>query len=668
MGILLEVPGDACYAVPQCYPMEVNMSHESNTLPEALREHFGFEAFRPGQEAVISRLMAGKSSLAIFPTGGGKSICYQLPSVLLDGLTLVISPLIALMKDQLDFLMSHGAPAARLDSSLSREETLQIYDDLRDRRLKLLYISPERLGNERFLHTLRRQKIALLAVDEAHCISEWGHNFRPDYLKIARLAQDLGVERVLALTATATPQVAHDIEKGLLIDASDTINTGFYRPNLNLQVTPCSAAERRNLLLEKMRQRPPGPTIVYVTLQRTAERAAEFLSEAGLNARAYHAGMDSEERHAIQDSFMASDNAIIVATIAFGMGVDKANIRYVYHYNLPKGLESYCQEIGRAGRDGEPAICELLACNDDVTILENFSYGDTPDATAVVSIVEEALSQGDIFDISTYDLSGKHDIRPLVVKTLLTYLELKNVLISTGPFYSGYKFKPLRSSQEIFERVGPERADFLRKIFRHAKKGKTWFTLDAEEIGRAIGETRDRIVSALGYLEEVGDFELQASGVRLGYRIDQRPADTDALCKELIQQFQTREDNDIKRIRRILAYAEHDGCLTRHLLDYFGEQRDDCGHCSRCDGVTAQKLPAPDTDEAKSHPIDALRLLKVKNSAALTTPRQIARFLCGLSSPASTRAKLRGNPLYGIRESTPFHTVLNQVEEAQDTL
>src|SRR5688572_11365886 len=206
---------------------------------EKMRQVFGFAQFREGQAEVISRLLDGRSALAIFPTAGGKSLCYQLPALLLDGLTVVVSPLIALMKDQIDFLVEHGVSAARLDSSLTRDEALRAYDDLRARRTRLLYVSPERLGNERFLQLLSRQTISLLAVDEAHCISEWGHNFRPDYLKIAALARQLRVGRVLALTATATPVVAEDVAAAFGINRADIVHTGFYRPNLVLRITPC---------------------------------------------------------------------------------------------------------------------------------------------------------------------------------------------------------------------------------------------------------------------------------------------------------------------------------------------------------------------------------------------------------------------------------------------
>ena len=292
------------------------------TPRDLLHAPFGFSEFRPGQRPVIEALLAGKPALAVFPTGGGKSLCYQLPALALEGVTLVVSPLIALMKDQIDFLCSRGIEAARLDSSLSLAEACEVTDRLRAGLLKLLYVAPERFNNERFLSQLKRTKIALFAIDEAHCISEWGHNFRPDYLKLAEAARDLGVERVLALTATATPAVVEDICAGFGIERECAFVTGFYRSNLELRATPVPATERDALLLERLRAREPGPTIVYVTLQRTAEWVAADLESAGLAARPYHAGMESAERTDVQDWWMASDRGIVVATIAFGMGIE----------------------------------------------------------------------------------------------------------------------------------------------------------------------------------------------------------------------------------------------------------------------------------------------------------------------------------------------------------
>ncbi|MBN2445764.1 MAG: RecQ family ATP-dependent DNA helicase, partial [Phycisphaerae bacterium] len=590
-----------------------------------------------------------------------KSLCYELPALLFDGLTVVISPLIALMKDQVEFLRSRSVSAARLDSSLEHEEFAQVHEELSSGRLRLLYISPERLGNERFLNLLGNRRISLLAVDEAHCISEWGHNFRPDYLKIARLAKQLGVERVLTLTATATPDVAADVAREFEISAADIIHTGFYRPNLHLGVAACSADERRSVLLSRIRERPPGPTVVYVTLQRTAEDVAQYLSENGLTARAYHAGMDAADRNEVQDAFLASDRLIVVATIAFGMGVDKANIRYVYHFNMPKSMESYMQEIGRAGRDGETATCELLACADDIVTLENFSYGDTPTPEAISALIAEVLAQNQQFDVSIYDLSARYDMRPLVVGTLLTYLELENVIRSTGQFYTGFKFQPQRPSDEILRGFDPPRAAFLESVFKHARKGRTWFSLDADVVSRAIGQPRDRIVKALDYLEEKGDLVLQASGVRHAYRRLSESADRDALQQRMVARFARREEQDIARIRRMRSWAEDDGCLTKRLLAYFGEDRDDCGHCARCAGQPAVPVRETPRTPPAEREAGVLRRLRDEKHAALTEPRQLARFLCGLTSPATTRAKLRGHAAFGLLETTPFAEVLDFV-------
>jgi ATP-dependent DNA helicase RecQ len=633
-----------------------------NDARRVLAETFGFDEFRRGQAEVVERLLAGRSTVAIFPTGGGKSLCYQLPALMLDGLTVVVSPLIALMKDQIDFLVKRSVPAARLDSSLDRNAALRTFEELRAGRTKLLYVSPERLGNERFLHLLERQKISLLAIDEAHCISQWGHNFRPDYLKIAALAQQLKAERVLALTATATPEVASDIAAAFAIEPEDVVQTGFYRPNLELRVTACGDDERAQLLVARLKSRPPGPTIVYVTLQKTASQIANYLSKCGFSARAYHAGLKSADRSEIQDSFMAADDMIVVATIAFGMGIDKSNIRAVYHYNLPKGLESYMQEIGRAGRDGKPAVCELLACADDVVTLENFSYGDTPDAESVAAITDELLSQGAEFDVSVYDLAQRHDVRDLVVRTLITYLELEGILQSTGSFYAEFKFQPQRPSAEILAQFDPARAEFLRGVLKSAKFGKTWFTLDADAASRQLKEPRERIVAALNYLEERGDLIVEATGARQKYRRLRAPANQDDLVASLAERFMEREANDVARVESVLAMAEQESCMTCFLLDYFGESREACGHCSRCAGEAASQFDRLEPWSPTAGDMAVLRGLRNEGLPALATPRQMARFLCGITSPATTRSKLRQRKEFGVWNDHRFAEVLALTE------
>jgi ATP-dependent DNA helicase RecQ len=627
-----------------------------------LRERFGLADFREGQVDVIDRLLAGQSTLAIFPTGAGKSLCYQLPALMLDGLTLVISPLIALMKDQIDFLQSRGVPAARLDSSITSEQAVATYRGLHDGSLKLLYVAPERLANERFLQTLSKVKVAMLAVDEAHCISEWGHSFRPDYLKLARLAQRLHVGRVLALTATATPVVAEQIAKAFSIAGQNIVRTGFYRPNLTLRVTAVDEARRDSVLLERIKSRAAGPTIVYVTLQKTAERVAADLRKAGLDAAAYHAGMDADDRTRVQEHFMQSDRAIVVATIAFGMGIDKRNIRQVYHYNLPKSLENYAQEIGRAGRDGQPSICETLACAADRIPLENFVYGDTPEPAAVDSLVREVLLQPEAFDVSPHDLSNRHDIRVLVVETLLTYLQLHGVIESTGPFYSQYKFKWLRDEKAVLAKFDKPRADFLRRVLSSAKLGKTLFTIDVAEAALKMNEDRKRLVSALSYLDEQGDIELEAAGVRQGFRRLQHKHDPRMLIANLNDRFAQREQRDIARLEEVLAFCAHNGCRTQRLMAYFGEPMPKpCGHCSICAGEKAQPLAITTSKHAARDITRAAGELRRLGNDALKTPRQIARFLCGIATPSFSRGKLKKNPHFGVFDDVPLKEVQSAI-------
>ena len=626
---------------------------------KALADRFGFAAFRPGQQQVVETLLAGRSALAVFPTGAGKSMCYQLPALLLDGVTVVVSPLIALMKDQIDLMARHGVEAARLDSSLDVVEARGVSERLREGSLKLLYVAPERFNNERFLAQLGEARIALFAVDEAHCISEWGHNFRPDYLKLAARARELRAERVLALTATATPDVVADICAGFRIDERDAVVTGFYRPNLTLLTTPTSAGERDALVIERLRERPPGPTIVYVTLQRTAERVAAQLAEADVSARAYHAGLSTDERVATQEWWTHSNRNVVVATIAFGMGIDKADVRYVYHYNLPKGLESYSQEIGRAGRDGEPSLCELFACRGDVPTLENFAYGDTPTGEAIEGVLDGifAHEKDERFAVSEYELSVHHDVRPLVLKTILTYLELDGFLQQGTPFYAGYSVRPSSGEwDDVFGAFDPTRAEFLRRVIASGKAGRVWVAVDPDAVP---GEDRDRVVRALDYLEERGHVELKVADVRQRFTLLRQPASLLEVRDGLADRFGRREHAETERIERVLALVEHDGCQVQALVGYFGETRaDPCGHCTFC--LTGERQRVPGSEPAElTVDAEALAVLTEQHPEALATPRQRARFLCGLTSPATTRAKLTRHPLFGSLADRRFADVLD---------
>ena len=647
-----------------CDRVDKNSAETSSSLRTALRTYFGHDNFRDGQESVVAALMAGQSALALFPTGAGKSLCYQLPAVLLEGTALVVSPLIALMKDQVDALRRRGIAAARLDSSLSVEESRQVLADLSAGVLKLLYVAPERLSGEAFMNRLRRVNISLLAIDEAHCISEWGHNFRPEYLRLAKLSRELDLRPVLTLTATATPEVARDICNAFQIAPEQHVQTSFRRPNLHLRITPSAASDRLTLLTERLRSSKVRPAVVYVTFQKSAEEVAAHLSNAGLAARPYHAGMTSEDRASTQEAFMVGDCEIIVATIAFGMGIDKSDIRSVIHFNLPKTLENYQQEIGRAGRDGQPALCELLACGDDVIPLENFTLGDTPTPEALDDLVRRLLSSGEEFDVSKYDLSQQTDIRPLVVDTVITYLELDGLLQPTRVFYDSYQIQQLRSELAILSEHTDERRDFLAALFAAGKRGPKYITLVIDDVVRSLKQPRERIVKALSWLEETGAVALRPAGLRHGFRLCEGSCNRDpsAVSRHLAELFLQREVRESRRMEQILNFATAPGCITRRLLAHFGEglAGEQCGHCHFC--RTGQPtspfiLPATPVKPITENGLAAIRALHAEGHTSLASPRQIARFLCGLTSPATSRARLARHPKWGTYATTPFPLV-----------
>ena len=349
---------------------------DSSLLHDKLKEYFGFSSFKGNQEAVIRNVLEGKDTFVLMPTGGGKSLCYQLPAMLMDGVAIVISPLIALMKNQVDAMRTFSAEsgiAHFLNSSLNKTAVAQVRQDVLDGKTKLLYFAPESLTKEDNVAFLRKIKVSFYAIDEAHCISEWGHDFRPEYRRIRPIINEIGAAPLIALTATATPKVQLDIQKNLGMSDASVFKSSFNRPNLYYEIRPKGDVDRDIIRFIKQNEGKSG--IIYCLSRKKVEELTELLVANGIRALAYHAGMDAATRAANQDDFLMERVEVIVATIAFGMGIDKPDVRYVIHYDIPKSLEGYYQETGRAGRDGGEGYCLTFYSYKDIQKLEKFMQG-----------------------------------------------------------------------------------------------------------------------------------------------------------------------------------------------------------------------------------------------------------------------------------------------------
>ncbi|MBU2621732.1 MAG: RecQ family ATP-dependent DNA helicase [Proteobacteria bacterium] len=631
-----------------------------------LQKYFGFNSFLKGQEEVILKVLDHQSAAAIFPTGAGKSLCYQLPAMLLPGMTLVVSPLLSLMKDQLDFLLENNIPAARLDSTLQKNEYNAILERAKKGELKILMISVERFKNERFRSHLEKMNVTLLVVDEAHCISEWGHNFRPEYLKLPDYQKEFKIEQTLLLTATATNMVIEDMCTKFNIYKENVFVTGFYRDNLFLQITPTAAYEKKNRLLQRIQEAPRAPTIVYVTLQKTAEDVAEFLCTNKINAHPYHAGMETVIREEIQNKFMGGTLTCIVATIAFGMGIDKKDIRRIIHYDLPKSIENYSQEIGRSGRDGSPALCEVLAGRDNIHILENFIYGDTPEKHSIFELLRTIKEhKGFVWEIKGVKLSNDLNIRILPLKTLLVYLAMEKIIRPKLTYFDEYSFKYHTEPAGIINNFKGERQQFVAAVINHCHTRKIWTDVDIQGILRSYDTDRQRILTALEYFDEKGWIELQARQALEVYDIMTQAFDLEVMAEKMYALFKSKEALEIQRIHRMVGFFESDLCISKQLAGYFGEylEKERCGHCSFCKNG---KAVLPDTTEIKplSHfEFNAITVVFIEAVGEQFTEVNLTKFLCGIYTPVFSKLKIKKLPNFGIFEKYPFLEVKNWIGE-----
>jgi ATP-dependent DNA helicase RecQ len=438
-----------------------------------LRSHFGFDTFRPGQEEAIQHLLAGQHTLAVMPTGAGKSLIYQFAALRRPGVTLVISPLIALMKDQVDSLQRRNIPATFINSTLSPGEQASRLQAMAKGAFRLVYIAPERLRSTSFLQALRRIKIGLLAIDEAHCVSEWGHDFRPDFLQIAPARQELGDPLIIALTATATPQLQDDIVRLLQLPSAHRVVTGFNRPNLAFEV--CYAPEetaKKQALKNLLTNLKDGRAIVYAGTRPAAEEVAKFVREkCNIAVEHYHAGVITDKRTSIQDAFMKGELPVVVATNAFGMGIDRPDVRMVLHFNMPGTLEAYYQEAGRAGRDGKPARAVLLYDPDDRALQEWFIENDAPSPGELLALYQAIRAPGKtetrVAASALCAATGLHEVK---VRLGLAQLEATGIIQRLGDVGMQMMLRPGQWNEKAVRKLSERTLEHRR--YRRAQLRK----------------------------------------------------------------------------------------------------------------------------------------------------------------------------------------------------
>ena len=631
----------------------------SASIDQLLLQHFGHQSLRAGQDEVISRVLAGVNTLAILPTGGGKSLCYQLPALALDGLCVVVSPLIALMRDQVDGLITKGISARRLDSTSTEEECEETLAEIERGEVKLLYLSPERMADPVLLKILKNQHISIAAIDEAHCISEWGHSFRPSYIRLPKLIRKLKPSVILALTATASTKTATGIAKAFSILKRDQVRTSFYRENLSFDVTVAAPAEKKQKLLESLQQAGRLPAIIYATRRADVEEVAAYLSSEGIMARAYHAGMPAVARAEVQDGFLAHEIPVICATIAFGMGVDMPDVRSVIHYHPPKSPEGWIQESGRAGRDGKASHCEVLICSEDRTALESMVMAKQPASRPIEAVLQNIFSQGKQAIVSSYTLSTRNDIPAELLEVMLARLETDGWIALSGASWMWCHVVPLCWDPSAKARILEGFTKKEQQVLSELIDAKSRVSL-LELVDGSITKL-SKLITLLRELEAAGDVKLKLSHSLKHYKILKTPESIPALSSEVMTVFEQHAQHDMDRIDAVFKWALSKRCLASSLVGYFGEKlAEPCGHCASCVGkYRPRKLPLPDVEEVSLEEMEKVQEVIAERRAALSSPARLARFLCGIYSPAMSLYRLYQRPQWGMLARLPYDDVLS---------
>jgi ATP-dependent DNA helicase RecQ len=698
-------PGSRTWATQECnlealiiitfpsikhFRIKHTMTFDSAASPDTLLPRFGLAEFRPGQREVIESVFAGHDCMCIMPTGGGKSLCYQLPAVARPGITLVISPLIALMKDQVDSLTARGLKATFINSSLEINELRERLDGLRAGAYDLVYIAPERLRNKSFTDALSSVQVQLLAIDEAHCISEWGHDFRPDYARIGRFREQLGNPQTIALTATATPLVRNDVIAMLRLKEPQVFITGFGRPNLHFEVREVWGKQAKWEALLELITMIPGAGIIYAATRKRCEEVAETLQQEKFPRRVqvYHAGLEPNTRRLVQEQFMSGEIPIIVATNAFGMGIDKSDLRFVIHYDLPGSLEAYYQEAGRAGRDGGDSRCVLLFNERDRWIQEFFIDSAYPSREVIGKIYEflrklnedpiqltlqeikEALSlevSGEGVSAAEKILEKAGALARLDSRQNLASVNLSSdlpTLVELLPQEAKNQRKVLRSLEKI---VGDTRHDY---VFFPLSKLEAISELDMASIARALRELKklscfDYIPPFRGRALRVLNRDIPFSKLQIDF-----------------SELERRKAAEYEKLEHVVTYARSRRCRQVEILDYFGDARlEKCCACDSCGGLfrmcgqpialatptiaspkTTTTKPSDDSLTTKTLLVVRMALSGVARAEGKTGKGLVAKMLAGSDSKEIKKMRFHQLSTYGLLQAWLLKDVTEFIE------
>ncbi len=578
------------------------MFKKKQQLLELLKIHFGYGSFLPGQELAIDNILAGRNTVVVLPTGGGKSMIYQLPALILEGATIVISPLIALMKDQVDSLERVGIPATFINSSISSEEASIRMAKVSRGEFKLIYIAPERFYNIQFLGELKKIKVSLFAIDEAHCISQWGHDFRPSFLRLKEAIKIVGSPPVVALTATATPEVRDDIARQLQFKDHETIVTGFSRPNLQFAVIPTPNNQKIESIVNFLVTNPDlGSGVIYVGTRNKADEILERLVENDIKAVSYHAGMDASSRSWVQDQFLKDEARVVVATNAFGMGINKKDIRFVIHHDLPGTIEAYYQEAGRAGRDGKPSFCLLFYNQQDRYLREFFIKGDNPDPKIILEVYEFLLGRADSLVnpkdsiLITYAEIGQNlseQTPEMAIGTALKILERSGYISRPNEKTSNSFLKTKKPWSEVIESVSKRAKTQLEVVLgleeKYFNKLTEGWEFNPEEVAVVLGLKKDSILRTIKKLAESDLVEYQPPfrGTEIKLLKILQPEDLEIDFKALKE----KASRSYEKLDEMEGYAYTLDCRQNYILKYFGDHHSpDCGKCDSCLKLARQK-------------------------------------------------------------------------------